>query len=65
MHRIIHEGYLFENILYFNFEDERLKPYTTELLNDVVETFFAMRPQAKQDGAFSSLQRGGLSAFEQ
>jgi len=40
MHRIIHEGYLFENILYFNFEAERLKPYTTELLNDVVGNVF-------------------------
>lgn len=28
MHRVIEEGYDPRNMLYFNFEDERLKPYT-------------------------------------
>lgn len=52
MHRVIEAGYPQESILYFNFEDERLKPYDTQLLSDVVETFYAMRPDAKRAGAF-------------
>ena len=63
MHRIIHEDYPFENILYFNFEDERLKPYTVELLNDVVETFLLCGHRLNKTEPFSSLQRRGLICF--
>ncbi len=52
MRDIVAAGYDASSILYFNFEDERLKPYTAGLLADVVDTFFAMRPQAKRDGCF-------------
>ncbi len=52
MHRILNKGYDLKSILYFNFDDERLKPYETEVLNDVIESYFAMRPQAKSEGAF-------------
>ena len=52
MHDIVAAGYDPSSILYFNFEDERLKPYTAGLLADVVDTFFAMHPQAKEDGCF-------------
>lgn len=52
MHRIVKAGYPQESILYFNFEDERLKPYTPQLLSDVVEAFFSLRPRAQRDGAF-------------
>ena len=52
MHRIVEAGYPQESILYFNFEDERLKPYTPQLLSDVVEAFFSLRPRAQRDGAF-------------
>lgn len=52
MRDIISAGYSQSSILYFNFEDERLKPYSTSLLADVVDTFFAMHPQAKEDGSF-------------
>lgn len=52
MHDIIAAGYDAKSILYFNFEDERLKPYSTELLADVIDTFFALRPKAKTDGCF-------------
>ncbi len=52
MHDIVKAGYDPSSIMYFNFEDERLKPYSASLLADVVDTFFAMHPQAKEDGAF-------------
>lgn len=52
MHDVLRAGYGAQNLLYFNFEDERLKPYSSELLSDVVDTFFAMRPSAKVDGCF-------------
>ena len=52
MHRIIREGHNPEHILYFNFEDEQLKPYSPQLLSEVLDTFFAMRPSAKRGGAF-------------
>lgn len=52
MHRIVQAGYSFDNILYFNFKDERLRPYDSQLLSKVLDTFYAMRPQAKTEGAF-------------
>ena len=52
MHDVLRAGYGAQNLLYFNFEDERLKPYSSELLSDVVDTFFAMRPSEKVDGCF-------------
>ena len=52
MNRIVSEGYKRESILYFNFEDERLKPYDSGLLSDVVETFQGMVPSAKEQAFF-------------
>ncbi len=52
MHRIVAEGYPQDSILYFNFEDERLKPYEKELLQEVIEVFYARNPRARQEGAF-------------
>lgn len=52
MHNILAEGYPLSSIMYFNFEDERLKPYSSALLSDVVDTFFAIHPNAKNDGCF-------------
>ena len=52
MRRILALGVDLRSILYFNFDDERLKPYDVALLDDVVETFFAMNPKAKDEGAY-------------
>ena len=52
MHRLLAQGYSFDRMLYFNFEDERLKPYSATLLEEVVEAFFAMHPKARSEGAF-------------
>ena len=40
------------NILYFNFEDDRLKPFSTDLGSRVLETYFLMNPDARTDGAY-------------
>lgn len=52
MRDIMAAGYDPETILYFNFEDERLKPYSLQLLSDVLDTFFALHPIAKKRGCF-------------
>ena len=52
MRDVIAMGYKHETMLYFNFEDERLKPYSSELLGDVLDTFFAMHPAAREEGCF-------------
>lgn len=52
MRDVIAMGYKHETMLYFNFEDERLKPYSSELLSDVLDTFFAMHPAAREEGCF-------------
>lgn len=52
MHRILEAGYDLRSILYFNFEDERLKPYDVSILEDVIETYYTMNPWAKTEGAF-------------
>ncbi len=52
MRRVVAEGYPPESILYFNFEDERLKPYDPGLPAEVLDTFYAMNPRARREGAF-------------
>ncbi|WP_449315780.1 ATP-binding protein [Rubneribacter sp.] len=52
MRRIVSAGYPEASLLYFNFEDERLKPYDASLLSEVVETFYALNPRAREEGAF-------------
>ena len=44
MRDIVRAGYDHETMLYFNFEDERLKPYSASLLTDVLDTFFRDAP---------------------
>ena len=52
MHQIVDAGWPRSSILYFNFEDERLKPYSADLLDDVVSAFFSLNPDARRDGCF-------------
>ena len=52
MHRIVDAGYPKASILYFNFEDERLKPYSASLLDEVVSAYFSLNPTARTDGCF-------------
>lgn len=39
-------------ICYFNFDDDRLRPYSSHLVSDVLEVFYEMHPQARVEGAY-------------
>lgn len=52
MHSLLKSGVSSDQILYFNFEDERLKPYSSSLFGDLLDTFFALHPQAQEKGAY-------------
>lgn len=39
-------------ICYFNFDDDRLRPYSKYLVSDVLEIFFEMNPHARVKGAY-------------
>lgn len=52
MKAIVKAGYPKSSMMYLNFEDERLRPYSPGLLQDVVDTFYAMHPEAHDSGAF-------------
>ncbi len=39
-------------ICYFNFDDERLKPYPADIVSQVLETFYELHPGARSEGAF-------------
>ena len=45
--RLQGQGVELDRMLYFNFEDERLRPYEPSLLADVLDTFYALYPAAK------------------
>lgn len=45
-------GVSFDRMLYFNFEDERLRPYEPSLLADVLDTFYALYPAARVEGTY-------------
>lgn len=49
MRDIVNAGYSPEAILYFNFEDERLKPFSPALLTDVIDTYFMLHPAAREE----------------
>ena len=41
-----------ERICYFNFDDDRLRPFTPSTIDDVLETFFELHPSARSQGAY-------------
>ena len=41
-----------ERICYFDFDDERLRPITSEVGDEVLETFYALHPNALTEGAY-------------
>ena len=51
MQRLQGRGVELDRMLYFNFEDERLRPYEPSLLADVLDTFYALHPAARTEGA--------------
>lgn len=52
MQRLQGQGIELDRMLYFNFEDERLRPYEPSLLADVLDTFYALYPAARTEGAY-------------
>ena len=52
MRRILDAGVDPGRLMYFNFEDERLKPYAPSLLAEVLDTYYALHPDAKTEGAY-------------
>ena len=41
-----------ERICYFNFDDDRIRPYAPDVISRVLETFFEMEPTARAKGAY-------------
>lgn len=39
-------------VCYFNFDDERLRPYPADIVSQVLETFYELYPEARSEGAF-------------
>lgn len=39
-------------ICYFNFDDDRLRPYPSTIVSDVLETFYEVNPGARTQGAY-------------
>ena len=41
-----------EQICYFNFDDDRLHPFTASTIDEVLETFFELHPSSRSQGTF-------------
>lgn len=41
-----------ERICYFNFDDDRLRPFTPSTIDQVLETFFELHPTSRSQGAY-------------
>ncbi|RRF96621.1 MAG: ATP-binding protein [Coriobacteriaceae bacterium] len=52
IHRLLAAGVPRDRIFYFNFADDRLKPASTTLLNDVLDEYWRQVPEARKEGAY-------------
>ena len=52
MRRLLDDGVPPAQMLYFNFEDDRLKPLTSAVGDAVLDTFFELHPEAHERGAY-------------
>ncbi len=52
MQRLVATGVTRRHILYVNFEDDRLHPLGSEVLDRTLETFYRMNPDARTEGAY-------------
>lgn len=50
--RLEKEGISENRICYFNFDDDRLRPYPADVVSRVLELFFEMHPDAREQGAY-------------
>jgi predicted AAA+ superfamily ATPase len=51
MQRLLGSGVAREQILYINFEDDRLRPLDEDVLAETLETFYRLNPSARTRGA--------------
>lgn len=49
---ILQTGIGANRICYFNFDDDRLQPYSDALVSDVLEEFYEINPEARAEGAY-------------
>lgn len=49
---LLESGVPVGRICYFNFDDERIKPYPDDIVSQVFETFYELHPEARSEGAF-------------
>lgn len=50
--RLEEEGISENRICYFNFDDDRLRPYPSDAIDRVLEIFFELNPIAREQGAY-------------
>lgn len=50
--RLMNDGVPLDRICYFNFDDDRLKPVTPQIGDEVLEAFYALSPSALSEGAY-------------
>ena len=58
MRRLLDDGVPPAQMLYFNFEDDRLKPLTSAVGDAVLDTFFELHPEAHERGGIPVPRRG-------
>lgn len=49
---LLNSGIKPEQICYFNFDDDRLRPFTASTIDEVLETFFELHPSSRSQGTF-------------
>lgn len=52
IHRLLSSGIDISHILYMNFEDDRLQPLSSDILNRTLETFYRITPAVRSEGAY-------------
>ena len=49
---LLNSGIKPEQICYFNFDDDRPRPFTASTIDEVLETFFELHPSSRSQGTF-------------
>ncbi len=49
---LLKSGIRSDQICYFNFDDDRLRPFTSSTIDDVLETFYELYPNSRREGAY-------------
>lgn len=49
---LLDSGISAERICYFNFDDDRLRPFAPSIIDSVLETFYELYPNSRREGAY-------------